>query len=173
MKNLLFILAISIVTLFFLQTSCSNSNYEHWTEERIKNFQKICSETDTFNNIVILFRGFDNSEFDSVLMKEYNDTLLVDSFRIFVWPAESPYDKREKKRWTAIERTMNINNRYEFIVSGQKPYELKNMKMVIWSQDTENSNGYGCEMGDFTLDGVEFKQVGNPTILKRDTTTKE
>lgn len=170
MKNSVLIFSISFSTFIYILTSCtnSNSNYDYWTEERIKNFQKECSEIDSFNNLVILFRGFGNSEFDSVLVKEYNDKLFVDSFRIFVWPAEDSYDRTEKERSATIFRTMNINNRYEFLVSGQKPYELKNMKMILWSQETENSNGYGCEMGDFTLDGVEFKGIGNPTIQKRD-----
>ncbi len=172
MKKLTVLLTISFLTVL---TNCSNSNtnYDHWTEEEMKNLKKKCSETDSFNDMIVLFHGFENSEFDSVLIKEYKDTLLLGSFRVFVWPAESPDDKRDKDRSATIDRTMNINYRYEFVVPGQRPYELKDMKMVIWSQETENSDGYGCVMGDFTLDDVVFEQIGNPSIIKRDTTNKK
>jgi len=107
-----------------------------------------------------------------MLVKEYKESLLLDSFAVFVHQAISPYDEKEKNRSASILRTMNINYRYEFIVAGQKPYELKDMKMTVWPEETANSDGYGCIMGDFTLDNVKFKDTGNPRIIKHDSTIK-
>lgn len=61
---------------------------------------------------------------------------------------------------------MNINYRYEFIIPGQQPYELKEMKMVTFAVETENSVGYICEMRAFILDGIKFTDQGNPVLLK-------
>lgn len=144
-------------------TGCFNST---WTKEQRKEFENNCSQTDTFNNVVFQFRGFDNNEFDSIWVKEYNDTILLDSFRVFVCPAQS--HKERKERFATIERTMNINYKYHFIMPGQKPYELANMKMIMWVQYTMTSEGWGCIMGDYTIDGVRFEQNASPTFIKRD-----
>ncbi len=147
-------------------TSCFNSS---WTVEQRKEFETKCSQTDTFNNVVFQLRGFDNNEFDSIWVEEYNDTVLLDSFKVFVMPAQNPSDKKRKERSATIERTMNIKYKYLFMLPGQKPYELANMKMIMWPQYTMTSEGWGCEMGDYTIDGVRFEDNANPTFIKRDT----
>lgn len=164
MRILKIITVVSLLT--FSLTSCFNTS---WTEEQSKEFETKCSQTDTFNNVVFQFRGFDNSEFDSIWVKEYKDSTLVDSFRVFVWPSQNPYDKERKERSATIERTMNIKNKYHFLLPGQKPYELANMKMIMWAQYTMTSEGWGCVMGDYTIDGVRFEHNANPTFIKRDT----
>lgn len=88
MRILRAIILISLLSVFL--TSCFNSS---WTEEQRKEFETKCAQTDTFNNVVFQFRGFDNSEFDSIWVKEYKDTTFLDSFRVFVWPSQIPYDK--------------------------------------------------------------------------------
>ncbi|MBN8675372.1 MAG: hypothetical protein J0L56_14675 [Chitinophagales bacterium] len=167
MKKLILILYISTTPFLLLSTSCSNSTYDHWTEEEINAFTKECAETDTITNLHIVLRGFENSEFDSILIKEYKNTVLIDSFKVLAWPTESSSDKIEKQRSAAVFRAMNINYRYELIIPGQQPYELKEMKIMIHSAETENSDGYICEMRAFTLDGVRFIDDGNPVLLKR------
>lgn len=167
MKNLITILYISAAAFLLHSTSCSNSTYDHWTEEEISAFAKECAETDTITNLHIILRGFENSEFDSILIREYKNTALIDSFKVFARPAEGPFEKREKESSAPVFRTMNINYRYEFIIPGQQPYELKEMKMMIHSAETENSDGYICEMIAFTLDGVKFIDDGNPVLVKR------
>jgi hypothetical protein len=41
------------------------------------------------------------------------------------------------------------------------------MKMITWSQWTMSSEGYGCVMGDFSIDGIKHKHEGNPVFVKR------
>lgn len=145
-------------------TGCFNN----WTAEDRKKFEAECLLTETFNNVVFLFRGFDNNEFDSITVKEYKDSVLLDSFKVFVRPAQSPTDKEIKERRVTIDRPMNVKYRYHFIVPGQRPYELVDMKMVMWAQYTMTSEGWGCEMADYTIDGEKFEDRPNPTFLKRD-----
>jgi len=102
MRRLTIVFLISYIALSM--TSCFSSS---WTEKQRKEFETNCSLTDTFNNVSFQFKGFDNDEFDSIMVKEFKDTALLDSFNVFVWPAQSPSDKERKERWATIERTMN------------------------------------------------------------------
>ena len=168
MSILKIITLISFLPIFL--TSCFNSS---WTEEQRKAFETKCAQTDSFNNVVFLFRGFDNSEFDSIWVKEYKDMIFLDSFSVFVWPSQNPNNKERNERSASIKRAMNIKYKYHFLIPGQKPYELANMKMVMWAQYTMASEGWGCVMGDYTIDGVRFEHKANPTFIKRDTIEKK
>lgn len=154
-----------LIFVFLIGSSCNQ--HHSWTEKERKDFECNCAKTATFNNLSLVFSGFESNEFDSVLVKEYNNMILLDSFKFFVFPSQDPLEKENKTRSGTISRTMNVKYTYQFIIPGQKPYELANMKMVVWSQWTMNSEGYGCVMGDFSLDGVKFEHVGNPEIKKR------
>jgi len=161
--NLLFL------AVFVSLTGCFNTR---WTDEQIKSFETKCSQTDTFSNVIFLFNGFDNNEFDSVMVKEYRDTKLLDSFKVFVSPSDNPTDKERKERSATINRKMNIKNKYLFIIPGQKPYELANMKMIMWAQFTMNAENWACVMGEYTLDGQKFEHSANPAFIKRDSIKK-
>lgn len=164
MKALQAILIIATVSLFL--TSCFSSS---WTEKQRKDFETMCTQTETFNNVVFQFAGFENSDFDSILIREFDDTVLVDTFKVFVNPYQSHDDSVRKERYTAIERAMNIKFKYQFVIPGEKPYELANMKMIMWAQYTMNSEGWGCVMGQYTIDGEKFEHNANPTFVKRKT----
>ena len=150
-------------------TSC----FHYWTEKEKKNFDCKCTQTDTFELGVVHFRGFNNTEFDSILVRAYKDTVLIDSFKIFVDPSKSDWDKENKRRSATILRTMKTKYKYQFIVPGQQPYELSNMKMIMWAEWTMTSENYGCVMGSFTLDGKKFEHCGNLCIEKHDTTSEK
>lgn len=104
-----------------LMTGCFN----HWSEEERHEFEATCAQTKTFNNEVFLFRGFKNSELDSVQVKEYDGEKILDSFKFYVWPARDENETRSGH----IERPMNINYNYHFIIPSQKPYILSDMKI--------------------------------------------
>jgi len=167
---------ILIIIMFFVTTNCNESNSDQFTEEdsnepfteqELKEFKCKCLKTDTFYDKIVLFTGFDNNEFNSVLIKEYNDETLLDSFKIHVSPSGSPWQKEHKQRIGTISRTMNVKYNYHFIIPGQKPYVLSDMKMILWPECLHVSKGYGCKMGDFRIDGVRYEQVTNPNIKKR------
>lgn len=146
-----------------LLTSCFN---RHWSEKQRNEFKQECDQTETFTSMIVLLKGFDNNEFDSVIVNEYKDSILIRSFKIYADSATSPYDVENKNRTATISRTMNINYNYHFIIPGQQPYKLENMKMIMWAQFTMLSEGWGCEMGDYTLDGIRFEHSANPVLRK-------
>lgn len=152
--------------LILLLTSCFNNR---WTEEERKAFATKCSCTDTIRNEIFAFRGFENNELDTIQVLEFKDSILLDSFHVIVEPARNAYDLERKERSATIDHLLNIKYKYHFILSDEKPYVLENMKMVMWPQYTQKSEGWGCRMGDYTIDGVRFEHNANPTFIKRDT----
>lgn len=150
--------------LVLTATSCFDTN-TRWTEEQRQAFKNQCAQTTVVSDLIVQFRGFDNSEFDTVQVKVYKDSTLTDVFSLFVEPSLNP---EAKTRIAKINRPLDLSSRYLFVLKGQQPYELANMKMVMWAQFTMNSEGYGCVMGDYTLDGVHFEHSANPTFRKRE-----
>jgi hypothetical protein len=153
--------ALLILVLF--STGC----FHRWTEKEKKEFECTCEKTDTFQINPIEFVGFENNEFDSVLVKEFRDTILLDIFKIYVSKAEDPWGKEHKRRSGSANRTMHTKYLYEFVIPGYRSYILSDMKMIMWPQWSQTSENYGCVMGDFTLDGKQFHHCGNVCIEKR------
>ncbi|MFY9311445.1 MAG: hypothetical protein WAQ28_20540 [Bacteroidia bacterium] len=156
-KLLLFIVQLALLT------GCFN---RHWSEKKRNQFKKECDATETFSSLVVLFKGFDNNEFSSITVNEFKDSVLIGSFKIDVDPATTAYDIENKNRMATITRTMNINHKYYFIIPGQAPYKLADMKMVMWAQFSMLSEGWGCVMGDYTLNGERFEHSANPVLRK-------
>ena len=148
---------------FFTFCSC----FDHWTEAQKRDFEKSCNETDTVKNMYVQFRGFELNELDTVFVKEYRGAQLLDSFQIKVEPPFDPWHRENKVYFAMIEKTVRIENKYLFIVRGQQPYVLDNMKMIMWAQYTMSSEGWGCQMGNYTIDSTRFKDNATPEFIKR------
>ena len=39
--------------------------------------------------------------------------------------------------------------------------------MIMWSQYTQTSEGWGCKMGNYTIDNEKFEHSGNIKFIKR------
>jgi hypothetical protein len=151
--------------VFIIGLTCCN-NFTSWTDEQRKAFQFKCNHTDSVTDLGVSFIGFSNAAFDSVLIKEFKEKTVVDSFKIFVRAADGSWERENKVRYAEIGQTLCIHHTYQFIVPGQKPYELANMKMVMWPTYSMSSENYNCEMGDYTLNGTRFTNVGGPQLCK-------
>jgi hypothetical protein len=158
----------SLIAVFFLSGCNTNSNSWHgWTDEQRKEFKIKCSQTKTFNSLVFSLRGFDDNEFDSILVKEFNGNQLLRSFNVYIFPAQSPQQKDRKERWGTINQILNINYTYRFIIPGKNLcWDLTDMKMIMRAHYTNNSEGWGCDMYDYTINGHRFPDSGNPTFYK-------
>jgi len=156
------------IPFIVLLTGC----FSHWSEEDREEFEAECTNTKTFSNEVFSFRGFDDAEFYSISVIEYNGTTPIDTFSISVSPARDDFDRKHKRRTGSTDREMNVDYTYHFLIPGQKPYVLSDMKMIIWAQYTMFSEGYGCVMGNYTIDGVRFEQDANPEFVKRNIQSK-
>ena len=138
------------------------------TEKERANFAIQCSKDSTFQYLTIKFIGFDNTEFDTVFVKEYNREFLVDSFKIFVKPMSIETNNSQifKLRDSEIHREFNVNHNYSFIIPMQAPFLLANMKMIMYPKFLYSTESYICLMGDFTINGVRYKNEVYPTFTK-------
>ena len=138
-----------------------------WTEKERQEFKTKCSETIIFEANPIYFTGFDFDEIDTVQVIERSNSKSVDTFYIYTDIENSLNSKEDKKYWADINKKLNIKNAYEFYLGNDKPYILDNMEMIMWSQYTMAGEGWGCQMGNFTIDNKKFEHVGNIEFRRR------
>jgi hypothetical protein len=162
--------SISILIMAVLLTGCFNFNNDEDRKREAKEAETKCSNTEIFNNVIFHFSGFEDQDFDTVTVKEYKDTLLLNTFNLFVGPALGSYDQQRKVRLVAIKQDMNIKNRYLFIVPGKNPYELSNMEIKAWGAYGPDYVEWHCMMVNYILDGVRYEGKPNVTFTKNDST---
>ena len=121
--------------------------------------------TTTLKNTSFSMIGFDNNEFDSITVKEYNKNAIVDSFKVFVFPIDK-FDTSRKERTISFYRPLNINHRYLFIVPKESPYELDNIKTVVMQERSMIDNVFLCELSGYTINGQQFEKW-SPCFVKK------
>lgn len=151
-KPLLFLLSMACPLLL---ASC----FDHWTEQERKAFKAQCSQIDTFSYVKVQFSGFDSVELTPLIVQEYLGSQLLDDFKLDVPMLKAPNE-------AVIERTLYGKRRYVFKLPGGQNFELANMEMVMWPQWTMLSEGYGCVMASYTIDGVHHGDL-YPTFVKK------
>ncbi len=158
---------VSIVLLALLIITIGCSSSRRWTPEQRNDFESKCTARESVEYLDISFRGFDDKAFDSVVVKEYDNKKLVSTFNVPVPPARDKFDRDARRRFAKIDRPVNLKHTYEISVPGQRPYRLANMKMITWPQYTMNSEGWGCVMGNYTIDDKKFERTATPEFIKR------
>jgi hypothetical protein len=96
---------------------------------------------------------------------DFDGKAAIDSF--YLYPPKNSFDSSQNEYLYYIQRTLNTKHVYHFFISDSKPFILENMKMVVWSQWTMGSEGYGCVMGEYTLDGKRFQHDTSPQFRKK------
>lgn len=158
------VVSLCLLAAIIHTAGCST---RQWTAEQRKDFQTKCSQQETISSLQVNFRGFDDKSFESIEVKEFENAKLVSTFRVPVPPSQDQRDRDYKIRRAKIDRTMILRHSYEFIIPGQRPYKLADMKMIMWAQYTMKSEGWGCVMGDYTIDGKRFEHDVTPEFVKK------
>jgi len=136
-----------------------------WSKRQTDDFRARCEQTRTLSGLVIQLTGFEREEIENVEVKELVDGGVTDTFVVHVH--DDGRDAVRKSYTASIDRVINVGSAYEFDVRSQQPYRLEQMRMVIWPQFSMTSEGWGCVMGDYVLDGRHFVNSANPSIVKR------
>lgn len=162
MKGLHLILLFVILTL----TGCWESN--RWTEEERNAFEKKCNQTREFEVSPICFEGFEYQ--DSIMIIVKNNKTILDTLFTRMRMNQNKFVTSNNKIWNTHlpKLTFNINNQYDFYIGKEAPYELNNMEMIMWAQYTEVSEGWGCKMGNYTIDNIKHENSGNIRFKKRE-----
>ena len=158
-KNIIFLLLIIFLT------GCLNSS--KWTEEERKAFKSKCSSQIYFNTDPICFTGFEFEEIDTVIVIEKDSVTTLDTLYIYPKQQRDKHDEQYHKYWGASDVQFNVNHTYEFYLGSNKPYVLDNMEVIMWVQYTMAGEGWGCKMGNFTIDNEKFEHEGNIYFTKR------
>ena len=155
------ILILAILSL----TSCWESN--RWTEEERKDFEKKCDQTIEFDVSPICFEGFNQQ--DRIMIIVRNQNIILDTLYTKMRENQNNFDKGYNRYWSTHlpKLTFNINNQYDFYLGDDAPYVLSNMEMIMWSQYTQTSEGWGCKMGNYTIDNEKLEHSGNIKFIKR------
>ena len=146
--------------LTFLE-SCST----RWTDKQKKEFAQKCSQTDTADNLVFMLTGFKYEEVENIAVHRIHNGFVIDSF--YVHADKNSFDSLRSRYTASIDKPIYTKDTYQFIIPGQKPFVLSNMKMIMWAEFTMFSEGYGCVMGDYKIDSIHFEHDVNPDFVKR------
>ena len=138
-----------------------------WTAEERQKFENECLSETTVDNLSLKLKGFDDVDFDSILVKEFKDDIIIDSFKVSIRKSGTPDDKKNKIRYASINRTFNLTHLYKFIISGQEPYELTNMKMAVTNEFTMQGEGHGCRLNEYAINGKQSEQEQTITFEKK------
>lgn len=157
--------AIIFSALLISLTGCWNSS--SWTEEERETFRTKCESQIYFDTDPICFTGFTYEEIDTVIVLEKDSITTIDTIYIYTRQERSKHDKENQKFWGSPDTEFNVNHSYEFYLESDTPYVLDNMEMIMWAQYTMAGEGWGCEMGNFTIDNEKFEHQGNIYFKKR------
>ncbi|MFV0539871.1 MAG: hypothetical protein ACK5MZ_01355 [Aestuariibaculum sp.] len=156
---------INWVIFSFLSLLMFQSCFQKWSESELKEFEINCSKTDTVDGISISFTGFDYSEIAACEILRIHNGNVVDT--LFAEIYIRSYDSIRNRYHASINKTLFIKDSYRVELPSHK-FVLSDMKMVMWPQFTMFSEGYGCEMGDYKIDGKRFEHSANPDFIKKD-----
>jgi len=152
------------VLLFFL---CAlfllNGCFRTWSEKRKKEFSEKCEQTEVLDGLTFFVTGFSFSERDSILIKQMNNSLVIDSFYVHIRLSDSLRDRYSG--W--INKPVILNDTYYFIIPEEQTFVLSDMKMKIHPQFTMFSEGYGCQLQEYKIDGELNENRSNPDFRKK------
>ncbi len=154
--------ALPIIVIVFL-ISCRM--HTRWTEKQRAEFAEECSSTDAVKDLAVSFTGFAYNEIQQITVKQIHREKIIDSF--YLHPDTNSFDSLRLRYSARINRSLYIKDTFKIIVKGYPPFMLSDMKMIMWEQFTMFSEGYGCVMGDYKIDGVRFEHNASPDFKKR------
>ncbi len=154
-------ITVIILSILALTTGCMH----RWTEKQRKEFSEECSKTDTIDGLTFFLTGFTYDEIENIMIKQIHNGQVVDSF--YVYPNKNTYDSLRTRYSAHIEKSLYIKDTFQFVVQGHDPFILSDMKMIMWAQYTMLSEGWGCVMGDYKIDGVRFEHDTAPDFRKK------
>ncbi|MDR0560713.1 MAG: hypothetical protein LBG92_11140, partial [Prevotellaceae bacterium] len=100
----------------------------------------------------------------NITVRQIHNGQTVDSFS--VQPDKESYDAVRTRYYFYIDKPLYIRDTFQIAVSGCEPYILSDMKMVMHPQFTMLSEGWGCVMRDYKINGVHFEDNGGPDFVK-------
>lgn len=167
-RNLLIVLGVcaGLLLLLFIAFYLMVEYGGKWSEKERRQFAEECAKTTVIDGLSISFIGFDYPEIDTVTIRQLHNGTCIDSFFVYVSAERYSYDSIRNQYHAYINRPLTITDSYHIIAHGVQTFILSDMEMVMWPQYTMFSEGWGCVMGSYTLNGVRFEHNTNPVLIK-------
>ena len=140
-------------------------NSKDWTEEEKKEFEIKCQERVCLENVSFHFTGFEMEEIDTVLINEYKDQNLVNSFFIY-HNNNTMYSKPITQYIISPKDSFATENKYELKVNDSLTYVIDNIKLEMQPENTMLTKSYGCHMVYYTVNKKPFENHGFFSINK-------
>lgn len=150
-------IAFLLICIPFLVSGC----FSKWTEKRKREFSEQCEQTKILDGITFFVTGFSFSGNDSILIRQMHDSSVVDSFYVPV----SLHDSLRDRYYGSISNVA-IDDVYYFIIPEEQTFVLSEMKMGMHPQFTMFSEGYGCRLKEYKIDGELVEGSSNPDFMK-------
>jgi hypothetical protein len=160
-KIIVIILAVGLLSVAGILFLLWNNQRPH--EGDLKELSRQCAARDSVTGLVLYLSGFNYNEVATVGVKELNNDKMIDSF--FIRADRHSSDSLRKYYSAPVGRSLKLKNTYQFFISGQKPYVLSNMTIVLRRHPTMTTINYGCDMYAYRLNGQSF-EGGNPVLIK-------
>ncbi|XZF14445.1 hypothetical protein ACTHGU_21895 [Chitinophagaceae bacterium MMS25-I14] len=138
--------------------------FSYWTEKEKADFAAKCAATDSVADFSFTVTGFTYEQVKTVLVYHIRNQMIIDSF--YVHPDIRNYDSLRDRYWVSVDQAIYVKDTYQFVIPGQKPFLLSGMKMVMWPQWTMMSEGYGCRMKGYSVNGEKYED-GGPDFIKK------
>lgn len=138
---------------------------KRWSEKERHEFAQKCSLTDTVSGLTFEITGFKYNEIKNIKVRQVHNASIIDSF--YLHTPNTSFDSLNPSYTVSIDRPLYIKDSYQFILNPYSLYILSDMKMVMWAQFTMFSEGYGCVMGEYKIDGKKFEHNANPNFIKK------
>ena len=155
---------VLLLIAFFFMVECGGK----WSEEKRKKFAEECASTTTIDRLDFSLVGFNYHEIDTIAIKQIHKNICIDSFLVFVAEERNQYDVDRNAYWAQFDKSIQITDTYHVIVPNVQTFVLSDMEMVMWAQYTMMSEGWGCIMGNYTIDTVRFEHDSHPTFVRKD-----
>jgi hypothetical protein len=141
----------------FLVSGC----FLRYSEEERADIQAKCENRATISRLHVMFIGFAYAQMERIEVKAVRAGEIVDSFTLY--PDIDRDENGNVTAWMDIFREFTLSDEYHFTVPGARTFVLTNMKMGLWPQFTMLSEGYGCVVRAYTVDGKNYPDCDSCT----------
>jgi len=146
-----------------------NGCFSKWSLQEKEQFKSECESSQTTDYLSVYFEGFSYAELEKVEVKQVRDGGVIDTF--FIYPdirrfKHENIDELSIMGSATIRQEIYLADSYHFTLSSEQSFVLGEIKMIVWPQYTMFSEGYGCRLGEFSIDGVK-SDSGHINFVKK------
>jgi hypothetical protein len=141
--------------LFIIILACFGCT-EEMTESHRKYIHQCVNNSSEMLFVDLEFMGF-QKPIDSIEVRRYfKDEKYRDSFYIKLFQCGNAYNNGINTK-SAYIKQLPLDFIYNFMIPEQKPYQLKNIKLKVYTEEKKGASFSDCSIGHYEIDGNIFE----------------